>query len=237
MISSWSETDEKNSLKSFYRKLITVILQLNLNAKFQKLKLTSLAPQFSKLIINSALHLIRTQLINKVIYIANQTTTICNYVLHIVKFGAWIKFNNKRNLEKNCQRSLEPLTNWYFDETETMSNIIKAIAIPRNEILNKNPTENDEKLPLIVTFNRTIQDLRNIVNQNGHILQIDPKLEETLKKPPVVLFKRNKLTLLEIINFTNNKNLIHVKTFDNGKCHSCLTRTTNLCCKQVFSTT
>ena len=65
-----------------------------------------------------------------------------------------------------------------------MSNIIKAIAIPRNEILNKNPTENDE------IFNRTIQDLRNIVNQNGHILQIDPKLEETLKKPPVVLFKK-----------------------------------------------
>ena len=50
-----------------------------------------------------------------------------------------------------------------------MSNIIKAIAIPRNEILNKNPTENDEKIPLVVTFNRTIQDVRNIVNQNGRI--------------------------------------------------------------------
>ena len=209
-----------------------------MNAKFQKLKLTSLAPQFSKLIINSALNLIRNQLINKVIYIANQTTFVLwRIVLYIVKFGAWIKFSNKRNLEKNCQRPLEPLTNRYFDETETMSNIIKAIAIPRNEILNKNPTENDEKILLIVTFNRSIQDIRNIVNQNGHILQKDPKLEETLKKPPVVLFKRNKLTLLEIINFTNNKNLIHVKTFDNGKCHSCLTRTTILYCKQVFSTT
>ena len=164
-----------------------------MNAKFQKLKLTSLAPQFSKLIINSALNFIRNQLINKVIYRANQTTSVLwRIVLHIVKFGAWIKFNNKRNLEKNCQRPLEPLTNRYFDETETMSNIIKAIAIPRNEILNKNPTENDEKILLIVTFNRSIQDIRNIVNQNGHILQKDPKLEETLKKPPVVLFKRNK---------------------------------------------
>ena len=209
-----------------------------MNAKFQKLNLTSLAPQFSKLIINSALNLIRNQLINKVIYIANQTTSVLwRIVLHIVKFGAWIKFNNKRNLEKTCQRPVEPLTNRYYDKTETMSNILKAIAILRNEILNKNPTANDEKIPSIVTFNRTIQDLRNIVNQNGHILQIDPKLEETLKKPLVVLFKRNKLTLLEIINFTNNKNLIHVKTSDNGKCHSCLTRTTNLYCKQVISTT
>ena len=197
-----------------------------------------MAPQFSKLIINSALNLIQNQLLSKVIYKANQTTSVLwRIVLHIVKLGAWIKFNNKKNLEKNCQRPLEPLTNSDYDKTETMSNIIKAIAIPRNEILNKNPTENDEKIPLVVTFNRTIQDVRNIVNQNGRIWQIGLKLEETLKKPPVVLFKKNKLTLLEIINFTNNKILIHVKSFDNGKCYSCLTSTTNLYCKQVFSTT
>ena len=86
-----------------------------------------------------------------------------------------------------------------------MSHIIKAITIPRNEILSKNPTETDEKVPSIVTFNRTLQDLRNIVNQNWHILQIDPKVEETLKKPSVVVFKRSKVTLLEIINLQITK--------------------------------
>ena len=47
-----------------------------------------------------------------------------------------------------------------------MSQINKAIAIPRNEIVNKNPTENDEKIPLIVTFNRPLPDLKDIINKN-----------------------------------------------------------------------
>ena len=34
-----------------------------------------------------------------------------------------------------------------------MYHIKTAIAIPRNEILNKNPTEDYEKITLIVTFN------------------------------------------------------------------------------------
>ena len=40
-----------------------------------------------------------------------------------------------------------------------MSHINKAIAITRNDILNKSTTENDEKIPLIVTFNSTLLDL------------------------------------------------------------------------------
>ena len=44
-------------------------------------------------------------------------------------------------------------------------NINKAIAIARNEILHKNPTESDEKLPLIVPLSTTFQDLIHIVSK------------------------------------------------------------------------
>ena len=73
---------------------------------------------------------------------------------------------NKSDLEKNSQRLLTTLTNRGSGKTKTMSHINKAVFIPRNEILNKNPTENDEKTPLIATFNRTLPDLRHIVNKN-----------------------------------------------------------------------
>ena len=59
-----------------------------------------------------------------------------------------------------------------------MYHIETGIAIPRNEILNKNPTEDSEKITLIVTFNRTLLDLRHIINKKRHILQIEPKLRE-----------------------------------------------------------
>ena len=117
-----------------------------------------------------------------------------------------------------------------------MSHISKATAIPRNKILNKKSTENDEKILLIVILHRTLPDLRHIIDKNLYILQIEPKLKEIFKNSPVVAFKRNK-NLLDFIRgnkLCNNKNLIHAKTFDKGKRHPCLTITINLCCKQII---
>ena len=55
--------------------------------------------------------------------------------------------------------------------------------------MNKNPIQNDEKIPLIATFNRTLPDLRHIINKNWHILQIEHKLKEIFKNAFVVAFK------------------------------------------------
>ena len=75
---------------------------------------------------------------------------------------------------KICQILLKTLTNRGYDKTETNPHINnKVIAIPRNETLIKNPTENDKKIPLIVTFNRTRPDLKHKnwhkINKNWHI--------------------------------------------------------------------
>ena len=111
---------------------------------------------------------------------------------------------NNSDLEKNCQKLLKTLTNRDYDKTETMNHINKDIAIPRNEILIKNLTENKEKTPLIATFSRTLADLRLMINKNWHILQTDPKLKEMFKNSLLLPLKETKIsvTLLEVINFT-----------------------------------
>ena len=104
---------------------------------------------------------------------------------------------NKRDLEKNHQKTLKILTNRGYDKTETMSYNNKTIVIPENEILNKNPTENSKIMLLIVTFNPTPRSK-----------QIKPKLEENFKNPLLLLLKEPKIskTSLEAINFTIIKN-------------------------------
>ena len=73
-----------------------------------------------------------------------------------------------------------------------MSHKNKAIAIRRNEILNKNEIESNEEIYLIVTSNRTLLDLRHIVNRNWDFLQIESKLKEIFKNLPIATFKMNK---------------------------------------------
>ena len=84
---------------------------------------------------------------------------------------------------------------------------------------------------MIVTFSRTFPDQRHIINKNGHVLKVEPKLKkEIFNSPPIVAFKSNK-NLRDFIGgnkLYNNKKQIHAKIFDKEKCHSCLTRTINL---------
>ena len=110
---------------------------------------------------------------------------------------------SKSNLKKTCQKLLKTPTNRVNDKTETMSHINKAIAIARNEILNKKPTENGEKILLTVTFNKILPDLRHIFNKNWHILWIEPNLKEISRTPLLLSLKETKVsvTLLEVINF------------------------------------
>ena len=67
---------------------------------------------------------------------------------------------------KNCQKLLKTLTNRSYDKTVAISHINKAIAILRNGILHKTPTQDDENMPLIVNFNSTSQEPRHIVTVN-----------------------------------------------------------------------
>ena len=67
-----------------------------------------------------------------------------------------------------------------------------VLSIPRNELLNKIKTFNTERLPLTVTCNRTLPDLKTVIDKNWRILQIEPKLKEIFAEPPIWAFKRNK---------------------------------------------
>ena len=122
-----------------------------------------------------------------------------------------------------------------YNKTDTITQITRAISIPRNELLNKNKTSNTELLPLTVTYNRALPDLKTIIDKNWHILQIEPKLKETFAEPPILAFKRNK-NLKDIIRGNmvfDNKKTLNLKKFNKGTCQPCFTRSINLCFKQL----
>ena len=69
------------------------------------------------------------------------------------------------------------LTKKSYSKPDTTKQINRAFTVPRNELLNKNKTFNTERLPLTVTHNRTLPEIKTIIDKNWHILQIEPKLK------------------------------------------------------------
>ena len=96
---------------------------------------------------------------------------------------------------------------------DTATQINRAISIPRNELLNKIKISNTERSQFTVTYNRTLTDLKAIIDKKWHILQIEPKLKEIFTEPPNLAFKRDK-NLKDIIGddkVFDNKKILNVK--------------------------
>ena len=133
---------------------------------------------------------------------------------------------NRSDLHNNCKRLINTLTKKGYNKTDTTTQINPVISIPRNELLNKIKISNTERFPLAVTYNRTLPDLKTIIDKNWNILQIEPKLKEIFAELQILTFKRNK-NLRDTIGckkiFDNKKNL-NVKKFNKEKCQPCFTR-------------
>ena len=45
--------------------------------------------------------------------------------------------------------------------------------------------------PLSVTYNKTLPNIKNILQQQWHLLKIDPTIEDTFQQAPILAFCRN----------------------------------------------
>ena len=88
-----------------------------------------------------------------------------------IAYSQALRFNkicyDRSDLHNNCKRLLKTLTKRGYNKTDTVTQINHAISIPRNELLNRIKTFNTERLPLTVTYNRTLLDLKTIIDKIG----------------------------------------------------------------------
>ena len=141
-----------------------------------------------------------------------------------IAYSQALSFNkicyNRSDLHNNCKRLPNMLTKRGYNKTDNTTQINCAITIPRNELLKKIKASNTERLPLTVTYNRILPDLKTIIDKNWQVLQIEPKLKEIFAEPPILAFKRNK-NFRDIIRgnkLFDNKKILNVKKFNKGKC-------------------
>ena len=83
------------------------------------------------------------------------------------------------------------LTKRSYNKTDTTTQITTtqinhAFTILRNKLLNK---INTECLPLKVTYNSTLPNLKTIIAKNWHVLQTEPKLKKIVAERPILASK------------------------------------------------
>ena len=91
-----------------------------------------------------------------------------------------------------------------------------------------------------MTYNQTLPNFRKILSDNWNLLKLYNRLKHVFKEQPITAYRRNE-NLRDVIGDTtieNNKVVGKQKPISNSSyCKPSISRTKDLCCKQVAPTT
>ena len=111
--------------------------------------------------------------------------------------------------------------------------IEKAQSISRETLLTNNNPIKERKLPIIVTYNKDLPNIKKAIDEN-----INQTISENFHEKTRITYRRNE----NLGNILGRHTLENIKIVSSnkpnqGKCQSCLSRRNNLCCKQMTITT
>ena len=66
---------------------------------------------------------------------------------------------------------------------------------------------NKPRVLLVLKFNRTLPNIKKIIDEHGHLLQINPKLTNEFRERPIIVHERNRNLKYILLSNTilNNK--------------------------------
>ena len=97
-------------------------------------------------------------------------------------------------LSKNLQVLKESFINRGFKEKFLDTEFQRLSEIERDALLIPKSKEKDHKkrIPSIKTYNKTLRNLKQIINKHWHLLQINSNLRTAFEQEPLIAYRRNK---------------------------------------------
>ena len=132
---------------------------------------------------------------------------------------------------------VEKLIDRVYEKVEIHDSILKAFDRNREDLLTQN-NKPKYRIQSILTYNRTLPNVKEAVRKHLNILKINNEFKNVFLEPPIMCFRINKYLndFLWTKTIVNNK--AHKVILSNRKGYSipCHSKTGNLCCKQVKHT-
>ena len=100
--------------------------------------------------------------------------------------------------DKNCAIIKQKFLDGQYKEEVLDEQIKKIDRIERKELFKSKEKNNKNRIPLSITYNRTLPNISKIVNRNCNIMQINTKFHRVFQATSMITFKRSK-NLQEII--------------------------------------
>ena len=108
----------------------------------------------------------------------------------------------------------------------------------RKNLLEEKAKQQSNRIPLVLTYNRTLPNVKRAISNNWNLLHINQEFKDVFQEPPILAFRRNR-NLYDpqgCKNIVNGKLQRLFKKKKIGFSTKCFSKWGNLCCKQVLHT-
>ena len=124
-----------------------------------------------------------------------------------------------------------------YNDEELNTGFNKAANKNRDDLLKYKAKRKSNRIPLILTYNQQLPDIKKVIDNNWKILGVNNKLSQCFAEPPIIAYRRNK-NLKDILGQTKiiNGEISRNSRRSLQRCSPCHSRPDNLCCKQVLNT-
>ena len=141
------------------------------------------------------------------------------------------------DFETNSEKLKKDLVERGHNDEIVAKGIEKARHKDRQELLTYKERKRVEKIPLILTYNKKLPNMNDIINKTWHTLKINDQEAAKFTEKPLVSYRRNK-NLRDLIGQTriSKGKVLRQKKLRIGKCTPCLSRPDTKCCRHIIST-
>ena len=144
---------------------------------------------------------------------------------------------DETDFEKNSQKLMNDLLDRGHKKEVLQQGINKASNINRSELLKYKEKTPSDRIPLIVTYNKKLPKIKDIIDNTWDTLKINQEEGAKFKEKPLICFRRNR-NLRDLIGQTriSEGKVLRKKVLKLGKCAPCLSRRGTKCCRHMQST-
>ena len=116
--------------------------------------------------------------------------------------------------------------------------LLKATEKTRHDLLHPAPKEvNGPHLTLVTTYNKSLPNIKDIIDKNWNLLSINHEISRKFCKKPLIAYKRNP-NLKQLLggHMIENGKVLKRNKDTEGSCAPCRSKIGNKCCKQMKTT-
>ena len=158
-----------------------------------------------------------------------------NSLKNSIPYGQALRIKKICSQDEDYTSNIANLKNAFlkrgYREDHIDEQISKASDVNRKQLLsNQHKTQQVQRIPLVLTYNRTLPDIQNILQKHWPILQLDPGLKPIFQEHPILAYRRNK-SIGDMLRRRNTSQEVR-----RGQCKACTTDKRLKCCKQITET-